>query len=652
MPETPSTQPSPVAGTSTAVSYTRPQPVQAQPVSPPAVAPTSPSANSSVPLPLAPDSPEPEQPEKTKISDLNLHPTVLGFLLSSRYEASQAGIKKDFSLTDDDVLLISDLDRLAMGGKLTLEQYLLALEDELVKLPEKDRDRLYGRLLAERFVPLGDRLKPSAVEIARAESITLPRVAYHKLYDKPLTYSGVATEIATAAGFALMGGPVRERVRDLVMSKLKGIRTDAQIHEALMRGIDVGGVGLDTHAADLVTTALNDILSRATVMSEDEYANWLADQARPKPQPVTPSVTESEDPEIVAIQAKMAAQSQVPATQLDKAVMATVGRLNYTAPDDYLGKRLRNVISSRLRDVRNSLELKQLLMRDTKVGGLGLKADQSDALAKQIEEAYAEFHGVIAQEEKGKIEQQLEEQKRKVEERRKHEAEEHARWFEEKIRARKTGEAQQSQALENMRRVMGGQTTPIQMPTQHPVDAKEQRMETAKFGPLVPVANGAGASKEKPQAPVARPASPSAPKPTELKVSPATIKLAQAASLSRPSLDGMSYAGPQLVGLVGELKRLTVAEFRRISKNPQDAATKIRQKIETLGQESFDKRVEGIRAFQESPLQGAYMALVGESFKQMRAVATIAEEKRNAGGDSLSSDEIAAIMALNSGLHF
>jgi hypothetical protein len=139
---------------------------------------------------------------------------------------------------------------------------------------------------------------------------------------------------------------------------------------------------------------------------------------------------------------------------------------------------------------------------------------------------------------------------------------------------------------------------------------------------------------------------------TPLRVSPATIKLAEASTSSRPSLDGMSYAGPQLVGLVGELKRLTVAEFRRMAKDPQEAAAKIRQKVEILGQESFEKRVEGVRAFQESPLQGAYMSLVGESFKTVRPVAALADKKRKAGGDSLSSDEIAAIVSLNGTLHF
>lgn len=648
------TSPSPLPAT--VASSTLTQTVASSAIAAPAVVTPPPAP---VAAPVAQDE---EVLQNTKVADMQLDPAMLGFILSPRYRTSQEVIRKDFGLTEDDLLLIGDLDRMVMGGKLTLEQYLLTLEDELTKIPEANRDRLYSKLLAERFVPLGSRLTPSAVDVARSEGLTLPRTGHYRIYDKPLTFSGVATEAAATAGFSIMGGPVRERLRDLVMSKMKGVRTAAQVREVLTRSIDVGGVGLDATAAENVIAAIDDILSRATVMSEEQYATWLSDQAHPRvaTTPIaSPVATEPVDPEIAAIQARMSAQPSQPQTELEKAIAATLGRVGYRPPDEYLSKRLRNVISSRLRDVRSQMELKQLLMRDTKVGGLGLKPDEAEGLAKQVEAAYEEFHGIIAQEEKGKIQGQLEEQKRKVEERRKQEAEEHARWFEEKIRARKTGEAQKTQVFQDLRRVMGGQTTPIDMP--HPVDAKEQRMETAKFGPLVPTPPGAiqkPIMNEQGMGPGKRsPASELAPRntpmqATPLRVSPATIKLAEASTSSRPSLDGMSYAGPQLVGLVGELKRLTVAEFRRMAKDPQEAAAKIRQKVEILGQESFEKRVEGVRAFQESPLQGAYMSLVGESFKTMRPVAALADEKRKAGGDSLSSDEIAAIVSLNGTLHF
>ncbi|MCI0479186.1 hypothetical protein L0Y59_01440, partial [Candidatus Uhrbacteria bacterium] len=315
----------------------------------------------------------------------------------------------------------------------------------------------------------------------------------------------------------------------------------------------------------------------------------------------------------------------------------------------YLAKRLTNIVSSRLRDVRSPLEVVQLLMRPEKVGGMGFERAAAEETAKAIEAGYAEFHEAIKAEEKRKVEGQLEEQKRKVEERKKREAEEHAKWFEEKIRSRKAGETEQAKAVEGIRKLAG---------VMSPVEAKEASIEAAKFGTLVPVATTAPPSSPQSAVP-----SPQSGKGTErpnvaelakpgVKVSMPTIELAKAGATAPKTLDGMTYVGPKLVGLVGELKALTVSEFRRLAKDPAQAAAKITQKIETLGQESFDSRIEGIRAFQSSPLQGAYMALVGESFKTGKPVAALAEEKRKAGEESLSADEVTAVVKMNSTLHF
>lgn len=584
------------------------------------------------PVVLETDSPDEMVP-------VELDQSVLKFLMSAYYENSIGAIRKKYSIKDDDLMLITDLERLVMGQRIELDILLDSLEAELkdLKSPEQ-RNALFTQILAEHFVPFGDFIKPSAQEVAQARNLSLAKGAHYQVYFQPLTYSGAATEVASSAGFSLVGGPIRERLRELIISKLKGVRIDAQVTEVLTRGIDFGGLGLDPRTADKTLKAINDILKRAKVLSEDEYANWLSAQARSK-EPARPKETlkkplTPDEEEIANIQAKMPKQDETAASALQTAILKTAGRLTYKPSDEYLSNRLRNVISSRLRDVRSSLELKQLLMRDSKVGGLGLNAVEAESLAKQIEAAYQEFHEVISQEEKTKIDTQLEDQKRKIEERRKREAEEHAKWFEEKIRARKAGETQHQQNVENVRRILAGPTTLI--------DIKEQRAETTKFGPLVDAAKSGLVDK------------PTGVKPAQagpIRISTASAELEKRVGV-QPSMDGIKYATPQLVSLVGELKTLTLAEFRRIAKNPQEAVKKIQQKVETLGQESFEKRVEGIQGFQGSPLQASYLALVGESFRTGKQVAALADEKRKAGQDTLSPDEIGAIIQLNSALHF
>ncbi|MBU1448673.1 hypothetical protein KKF45_02405, partial [Patescibacteria group bacterium] len=565
--------------------------------------------------------------EAPPANPLNVPPEYEEYLFSSYYTGSVKAVRDAFKLTDDDAVFIGDLDRMVMAGEIDVEVYATALEDEFKpKMGDETFARLLGRLLAERLAPIGDALKPSAQEVAKTRGLALSEAAYYRIYSKPLTYAGAATEVSKAAGFSLMGGSIRERLRELIMSRVKGIRADIEVRETMMRGLDFGGLGLDAKGADAAMAAMKDILGRAHVMSEDEYSNWLSAEARKHAEPKEKEargeeenagrgVARTEDEEEIAkIQATMQKPAVDASSELAKAVASIYGRLPNPPTDEYQVKRLRNVVSSRLRDVRSGMEVSQLLMRPVKVGGLGLERTPAEEMAKAIEAGYTEFRDVIATEEKRKIEQQLEEQKQKVEERKHRESEEHAQWFEEKIRSRKAGETEQAKAMEGMRQ-LAGMTSPV--------DVKETKAETAKFGTLVPIASTAdsvGARTLRPGHENSAPTPPTGPKVSEMakpgvKVSMPTVELAKSAAMAPKTLDAMVYGGPKLVGLVGELKALTVSEFRRLSKEPDEAAKKIIQKVNTLGQESFERRVEGARAFQASPLQGAYMSLVAESFK-------------------------------------
>ncbi len=582
-----------------------------------------------------------------------LPPRVVEFLLSPQYSASLERIQKIFRLSGEDITFLGDLNRLVMGGELEVDAYIFAIQDEFSgKLPKEQIQKLIAEILADHFIPLGDYLKPGAIDVARQEKLQLPARPYYRIYVQPLTYSRAATEISSMVGFQLAGEQMRERLRDLLMSRKKGVRVTAEVIEALKRGGDFGGLGFDADMAEKTVKAMEDIIQRAELMTEDEYSNWLASEAqrtRDAEERMRAPKTK-DDLEIEKIQASMPKPNLQAMGELERAIEITFQRVSVKPEGEYLEKRLRNIISSRLRDIRNVLELKQLLMRDSKVGGLGLDVKQAEILSQDIEDSYREFHEKIAHEEKGKIEKQLEEQKHKVEERKQQEAEDHARWFEEKIRSRKAQESQKSQALEGMRRIIGnaGPTSSINPSAPagnvaHPLDIKEHRIEEKKFGPLQTLPQAAPQPQTIAQTEKVQPS---------IKVSPATIELSQAAIGARPSVDGIRYAGPQLIGLVGELRALSVSELRRLSKDPKESMRKILQKIETLGQESFEKKVEGIRAFQQSPLQTAYLQLVGESFRSMKPVIALAEEKRKAGEDILSPEEIGAIIQLNSALHF
>jgi hypothetical protein len=195
----------------------------------------------------------------------------------------------------------------------------------------------------------------------------------------------------------------------------------------------------------------------------------------------------------------------------------------------------------------------------------------------------------IAEDEKRRIDETLVVQQAKVEERKKRESEEHAKWFQEKI--------QQTRPEELLRK----------------------QFEAAKALAANPVASA--------------PQSTSVPPPKPLNVD--TIQ-----------------APARLVGLGEELAGMTLAEFRRLSKDPLQATEKIRQKLETLKNESFERWTEGVEAWRSSPLQRQYLTLVAQSFAAGKPVAELVEEKRAQDPSLPTAEELSAIIRLNSEIQF
>jgi len=591
------------------------------------------------------------------------------FVLSQEFEDADATLQKTYALTDDQKNKMGDEVMAAIYNEEDLAKAVANVRASVVPTPvpeTKWKDFLSDFLRLEAW-PLRELFGPEIRSILLEQQIATSSWPQFHILLRPLTYSGAATEVATRLGITLMGGQLHERLRDLIVSRIKSVRVDSQVREVLVRPSDFGGVGLDPEMADKTIVAINELIAAVPIMAEDEYANWLAEEARKKAEPAKAEATAPvtpEDAEIAAIRANMPA-IPVQMSVLDEAVEKTIAELDPRPSDPYLLGRLEHVVSSRFRDVRSAFEVLQLLLRDPKVGGMGLEKEQAERLAAKVEQAYKTFHDPIMADEKKMLEQQVETQKVKVDERRKREAEEHAKWYQDRISARKKDEDQKQQLAEQMKATMLAYATGETSEATAAMDVKEQKQQTARFGEMVPaVAVGAtpvagpaasAPSKDAPPAITASPlpsAAPRAARP-EVKVSMETVKLQQAQPPMKPRMDDVVFTGgPKLVGLSGELSALTLAEFRRMGKDANAAAQKIMQKIETLGQESFEKRLDGIKAFQASPLQGQYVRLVTESFRQGRSVTDLAAQRTGAGKEELNPDEVAAIISLNSKLHY
>lgn len=109
---------------------------------------------------------------------------------------------------------------------------------------------------------------------------------------------------------------------------------------------------------------------------------------------------------------------------------------------------------------------------------------------------------------------------------------------------------------------------------------------------------------------------------------------------------------PKSLEPVDELKYLDLISFRRWDKDPFKAALKIKERINLLEEEHYGKKMEGIKAWRQSPVNRLYLAIGSLAIGKNKPIDIIIEERRSAGEEYLNSQEFEAIMNLNKELRF
>ncbi len=416
---------------------------------------------------------------------------------------------------------------------------------------------------------------------------------------RPMSYGAAARRVATNAKLSVLTEEVARRLREILVSYLKDVRTIEQVKQALQQSQAEGGVGFSREQAEAYMVELEKLQLAVQILSEQDYANWYAnfqreasakllDQPGPGQKlPVTP-VAPGEDVPVVR------GSTDTYDSLLEAAVEETVQKLSVTGLDDYLLKRLRNIVSTRLRDVRNALQVKEVLVRDSKIGGLDRHPEEADAMVSVIEAAYQAHRAELMAAEQQRIEGMKRAQDQKRDIRRKQESEAHADWYRQKVQ-----ETNPWAAALNAQSVNASPTT---QPTQPSTSW-----------------------------PTAMPAVPTDPN-------------------ARPVIDSIRPPN-RLMSLGSELAGTTLAEFRRMARTPEEATERVWQKFETLKQESYERWQEGTQAWRQSPLQQQYLQLVAQSFTSGRPVAEIARELHEQDPNQPTAEEIGAILLINNRLH-
>jgi hypothetical protein len=109
---------------------------------------------------------------------------------------------------------------------------------------------------------------------------------------------------------------------------------------------------------------------------------------------------------------------------------------------------------------------------------------------------------------------------------------------------------------------------------------------------------------------------------------------------------------PQVLSPVDELRYMTVKNFRRLNPDPLKAIEKIKEKLELLAKDDYGKKIEGIVAWNESPLSKLYVSLCRRALEENKPVTDILKDELKKEPESLKPEELSAIIALNRQLKF
>lgn len=296
-----------------------------------------------------------------------------------------------------------------------------------------------------------------------------------------------------------------------------------------------------------------------------------------------------------------------PTPSTDAFVRQIVQTLAIPLPDD-IQPRLENAIRLRLKEVRDTVDTREALRRDVQDGGVGLSDDLADAVVQAILEVIPDMHG--------------------------------------------RGES------------AGDTVTMVQETVVPPSSATPSVSsllgETLGRSDSVVASSSAVSSAssllKEHEAPLQKSfasehnAPPEKPAPTPSVVPPSGV-VSTPPLIHRPSMVDVR-SRPQVVGPVDELRLFSAVDFRRLDADPSRAAARLREKVKLLEDESYDKMVEGVRAWRLSPLHGLYLALGQESLSRGVAIKDVIADRKQSGKETLSEAEFDAVMELNRTLRF
>ncbi|MDP2683556.1 MAG: hypothetical protein Q8P20_00715 [bacterium] len=301
-----------------------------------------------------------------------------------------------------------------------------------------------------------------------------------------------------------------------------------------------------------------------------------------------------------------------------------INKFNLQFDNEVLSKRFEKIIESCVKGIRSNIETEEVLHRQSKVGGLDMPQEIAEDIVK-----YVADHKKVNQE-------PAEEAKKEA--------------VEEAIQA-------------NTQSVHQVQSNLSQVPPDFiPLPKEKLKVVEENIEPVAEI----DSSISKPQEEIDKkkelePIVSTIPKATQPSQSVENLyqktsseEMAKIANIrqqeqSRPQVIDIRQPSA-VVGPVEELAQVDTKEFRRLGNNPSESAEKILEKVYLLEEESWAMRMEGIAAWQKSPIHRLYIEIGQESLKTDKTVVEIISSRESSNKPFIHLEEFLALNDLNSKL--
>jgi hypothetical protein len=601
---------------------------------------------------------------------------------------------KEAGFSQDQSRVVADLINGVYAGNIQATSFFQSLKEK-VTIPEDSLKKFAADFIGYRFLPVDDHLKGQASQALIAMGVAPSNYNVKMIVVRAAKPLDLVTEFLHEHPVNVPAH-LEQRLREILESRVRGVRKDADTVNRLVHAEKIGGVELPQAEAEALVEALAAKVASVSISPDNEPEPVAVVPSAPA---IAPEDAENE-PKITVIPTVAAAPRVMTTTAVAPAASSKSG--HGVMPEDEheanviretvlpkvvspalfdmeeeikkcvsvvmdatstplsvpLEERYKTVVASRLKGIRDAAETRDILVRETAKGGLGFSAVDADKAMTLVENEMRlivnKKEAALKNEKTAFVKNSVDATFAKDESRKKGELEELDRMY-----SSLTGKVSKTPAPSTPTPVPA---MPVPPPPKASAPVPPPPAIAATFSvPLPPVpaaqrsstlpAPAAPARAVMPVSAIPAPSRPAAPAPLPF-VSPASPIAPPRMAAPSPKMQDVrplsqSQPAARLTGPVQELAILTLADFRRLSADPVEACRKISDKLDVLEEGAYTQRIAGIKAWQGSDVYKRYLEVINAAFSGGKQIAAAIADSQAAGRETPTEREVRAIMELN-----